>query len=291
MTLRSLYHEIGFTKYHGIAPVVIESKVLVPTPIASTDQVMLPLNNITFGVGLEMRTSSPQAVRLCEQADQLKVIGDRDGAIQKLRDAIAVEPGLVYAYQNLTILLVEKGDHDAALDTANKALYFTPSRDKSKKAAALNNVGLVCKAKGDWPNAIMYLKRSIDLDKNNPAVYEKLAEALTNSDQIHEALEILRVALTMLPTKASLYNTMGVCLGPIGDLDGAIGCYRKATELDPAFGGYLNNWAYVLAVKGEREEAGRIYRLALQVEPGLVIAKTGLARLLDDQQAARNSWQ
>ena len=191
MTLRSLYHEIGFTKYHGIAPVVIESKVLVPTPIASTDQVMLPLNNITFGVGLEMRTSSPQAAHLCEQADQLKVIGDRDGAIQKLRDAIAVEPGLVYAYQNLTILLVEKGDHDAALDTANKALYFTPSRDKSKKAAALNNVGLVCKAKGDWPNAIMYLKRSIDLDKNNPAVYEKLAEALTNSDQIHEALELL----------------------------------------------------------------------------------------------------
>ncbi|MFQ5566900.1 MAG: tetratricopeptide repeat protein, partial [Paracoccaceae bacterium] len=119
------------------------------------------------------------------------------------------------------------------------ALRLTGSTNPQRKWA-LNLLGVIAADSGDHDAAIDWYQRAI---------------AAAETDEF-----------------AIAYANWGDSLRALGDLDGAIVKYRRATELDPENAFYYTNWGNALSDKGDLEGAVAKYTQATKIDPGNVFA-------------------
>jgi|CZKI01.1.fsa_nt_gi tetratricopeptide (TPR) repeat protein len=82
------------------------------------------------------------------------------------------------------------------------------------------------------------------------------------------------------PDNANARNYLGLALAKAGRIPEAIGQYRAALEIQPAFPGVLNNLGNALDRSGRTPEAIGCYEAALALEPGFAAAHYNLAKAL-----------
>jgi tetratricopeptide (TPR) repeat protein len=97
-----------------------------------------------------------------------------------------------------------------------------------------------------------------------------------------EALGYCRAALAIRPCAAA-YNSLGLTLLGLGDLDGALAAVRQALTLSPEEAVYRANLAVVLNARGDPHGARAAFRQALHLSPQYAPAHTGLGVLLEAQ--------
>ena len=73
---------------------------------------------------------------------------------------------------------------------------------------------------------------------------------------------------------------LGNALLDRGDIDGAIGHFRQAVEIRPAFAEAHNNLGAALSRRGELDEAIVQYRRALEITPDFITAHVNLGNAL-----------
>ncbi len=74
-----------------------------------------------------MPDTPPEIVAIYNAADQLKEAGQFEAAIEKLAEALAIDPNYALAHAALSVLHQKLGQHDQAIEHAQKVCELEPS--------------------------------------------------------------------------------------------------------------------------------------------------------------------
>ncbi len=111
------------------------------------------------------------------------------------------------------------------------------------------------------------LRKIITLDPTSPMAYNSLGYTLADrTDRYQEAYELIQRAFELAPDDPAIIDSLGWVQYRMGMLEEAHKNLARAYELfpDPEVAAHLGE---VLWVLGERSEATRVWRSALQIEP------------------------
>ena len=117
-------------------------------------------------------------------------------------------------------------------------------------------------------DSIAFLRSYLTRRPRSPLSQKALANLLTESGRLGEALGILANLTRDFPTDAGMWNSLGCGLSMAGDMGSAELALKKAVELEPARTTFLCNLAEVLAARGEFIEAEKALLSALDHSSG-----------------------
>jgi tetratricopeptide (TPR) repeat protein len=151
-------------------------------------------------------------------------------------------------------------------------------------------------------NAVRYVdleskaRELLSLHPNAAGVWQVLGLALTSQGK--DALQALKMAAQLLPNDAGVHNNLGNALGRLGQLDEAVGSYRRALLLSPDFAEAHNNLGHTLLDLGQPDNAAASCRRAIDLKPhyaeahdNLGSALLGLGRLDDAAASYRRALE
>ena len=165
-------------------------------------------------------------------------------AVASYRQALAHDPNLADAHNNLGIILAQEGQAAAAVQSYRQALRINP-----RHADAHNNLGI----------------------------------ALLGQGQTADAIACFRAALAANPLRADTHVNLGDALREQGQLTEAVECYRQALRINPGHADAHHNLGVVFLALGQFQEAREQYEHTLRILPGNATAlwNLSLLRLLD----------
>ena len=169
-----------------------------------------------------------RAAGLKALADAYADLGRAADAERHYRAALALEPGLAPAWNNLGLLLRATGHPEqakAAFDRATAA-------DPSLTAAALNLADSL-EQSDDTAAALLLLQAAAQRDPGNPPIAVNLAALLLNTGDAAGAEAVLRPAMDMAPREPRVLFNLAIALRAQGMVREACELFERALEADP----------------------------------------------------------
>uniref|UniRef100_A0A3Q4AYD1 UDP-N-acetylglucosamine--peptide N-acetylglucosaminyltransferase 110 kDa subunit n=1 Tax=Mola mola TaxID=94237 RepID=A0A3Q4AYD1_MOLML len=180
-------------------------------------------------------------------------------AIHHFEKAVTLDPNFLDAYINLGNVLKEARIFDRAVAGYLRALSLSPNH-----AVVHGNLACVYYEQGLIDLAIDTYRRAIELQPHFPDAYCNLANALKEKGNVSEAEECYNTALRLCPTHADSLNNLANIKREQGNIEeGALQCYTRAIQINPAFA-----------------DAHRHYHLSLKLKPDFPDAYCNLAHCL-----------
>jgi tetratricopeptide (TPR) repeat protein len=224
----------------------------------------------------------------------------------------------VAALVYLSEMLHDQGRSLQAAEARNEASKTlrqmpSPAREQSREAlvesrldpadvTARMNYFYAChwEQQGDRTKQRQYLEEAI---KSNPFEVDTLIALgrlpnLSEADQkkirqrIDKAAEMLRRDIDEEPDEANAYNQAAWLIGNTrGNLDEALRFGKKAVELDPDNGAYLDTLAHVYFAKGDLDNAVRYQSRAAEVEPhsGQIVSELKAFRAAAEKEKGKKN--
>jgi Flp pilus assembly protein TadD len=196
------------------------------------------------------RLQSKRIRGLLAEADALYARGVWDEAVERLQEALEIQPDDALTRNKLGAALCNLGRYRQAEREFRRAIEL-----KGGFADAHLNLGVLSFWKGDFMASETALRRAVKLDPNNP-------EALVG---------------------------LGLTLGAIQRMGDAKDCFERALRLKPGNVSARCGLGWLAAFVGRFEEAEKLYRDALAVDPRRPIALAAIAGLRRMTTADR-SW-
>ncbi len=147
---------------------------------------------------------------------------------------------------------------------------------------AWKSLGLSLKIMKRFSEAIIPLKKSLELMPEDIETQMNLGIVLTELSAYKEAEIIYRKVIEMKPDYAEAHLNLGVVLKYQGKNDEAANCYRRAIEIKPDFAESYNNLAIVLQDAGNITEAEACFRRAIELKPNYAESYNNMGNLLND---------
>jgi len=156
------------------------------------------------------------------------------------------------------LTIMKKTDGQEALDTAtfynaglvafkaknwDKSIeYFTvAAKNDYNGPASYNFAYQAYQAKGDTLNSLLTLKEGHQNYPNDETLLIEIINFYINKGRSDEAIKYIDLAIAEKPENATLYTAKGAMLEKLGDIEGAIGLYKKSAEIDSSqFTPYYN---------------------------------------------------
>jgi Flp pilus assembly protein TadD/peroxiredoxin len=192
--------------------------------------------------------ANPSASTLYRLGTLLAKTGETGRARAAFERALALQPDLAEANNDLGTLLAQGGEIEAAINRFRAALASTPEYPD-----ALNNLGY--------------------------------ALLLTGHDE--EARTLYEKALALQPDFPEALNNLGLLFGRNGQLDRAERHFREALAHRENYGEAANNLALVLVARGETDAAIRLLEGFLEKSPQSESAYLTLAKVLLNAKRSR----
>jgi len=120
---------------------------------------------------------------------------------------------------------------------------------------------------GDPLAAIDHLGKAIDLDNQNPRIYNSRAVAYLNLEKFQKAEADLETALRLSPSYADAHNNMGSLHYRRGDYKKAVNCYNLALKYQPELVEAILNRGMALRKLFQFERAFNDFRRAMILTP------------------------
>jgi len=152
----------------------------------------------------------------------------------------------------------------------------------------LVNLGLELARRGNYPLAILYFERAIELNPSLKEAYNNLGRLLNDLGRPDEALRYLEIALKIDPNYVPALINKGIALAKLGRYGEALKDLNKAVTLDPSNEKAWYNKALVHHIIGQRNEAYRCVLNALSINPNYEHAKN-LRELLESTKKEEES--
>ena len=153
-----------------------------------------------------------------------------DAAVDSYKQALKIKPDYAEVYNNMGIVLKDKGDLEIALDSYKQALRIKPYY-----AEVYNNMGIALKEKGDLEAAIGSFKQALKSKPDFAEVYNNMGIALKDRGSLEAAIDSYKQALKIKPDYAEVYYNMGIALKGKDDLEAAIYSYEQALKIKPDY--------------------------------------------------------
>jgi tetratricopeptide (TPR) repeat protein len=160
------------------------------------------------------------------------------------------------------VCLSQAGRHEAALALLREALAERPD-----EAELWVHQARAEERGGDPERAVATLKEAL-ARKPAPELYEALAATLQRQKRSAEAVALLRDAVERMPRETVPRYMLANVLLEQGDEEGAITWMRSVLEVEPDHAAAMNFIGYLLAQRGrDFAEAERLVRRALELRP------------------------
>ncbi len=153
----------------------------------------------------------------------LENLGDKPGAEQKYKDAIANAPDVAEAAINLGALYLDQSKWDEAIAVTQKALV-----KRSEDPALHANMAMALRGKGDKQGAAAEYERAVKVVGDNAELrfaYGSLLLEMGNKDR---AATELKAALSAAGSNRALLASIGRLLGPAGAYADCVSALDKA---------------------------------------------------------------
>ncbi|SPF43769.1 Uncharacterized domain [Syntrophobacter sp. SbD1] len=139
--------------------------------------------------------------------------------------------------------------------------------------------------KGNTEAALQLLMSALDQDPD-PAeigsIYVHIASCLKDLERYEEALDALSLAEKANPDLKEIYNLKGFCYFKLKKHNESIACFERVIDLDHGSAIDYANIGSNLRELGHKEEAIRLYRIALELDPDIDFARTSMEKLEAD---------
>jgi lipopolysaccharide biosynthesis regulator YciM len=162
---------------------------------------------------------------------------EHDKAIEEFTRMVDLDSETVEVYLGLGSLFRSKGEVGRAI-RIHQSIIVRPSLDKKIKVQAYFDLGLDYQKAGLFDSAIDTFKTVIQLDPRHPAAYRHLEKIYEDERSWDKAFEVQKQIQKLTKSKdttvlAHLQTEMGKTLQERGKKDEAIRVYRKAIQIDP----------------------------------------------------------
>ena len=130
---------------------------------------------------------------------------------------------------------------------------FLDTEPQNADACAL--LGVVIGARGDFPQAIVWVDKAVALDPASGLLFFYQGTVLMAAQKLPEAIVAFTRAAALQPNAPQIRFNFANALRASGDWVGAIAQYREALRLDPKFLDAFNNLSLSLTHEKQYEEA------------------------------------
>jgi Flp pilus assembly protein TadD len=204
-------------------------------------------------------------------------LGEAGEALNHLRRATTLDPCSAEFYNNLGNSFMACGSPADAETAYVQALLLQPDY-----AVPHFNLGHLRFLHGRLPEAVEYFRRALAINPQYAEACGSFCQVLRMLGHTAEAIEHGRKALALKPGLWETYHQLGLALQEVGFHDEMNACYEQAQALlPPADALACHNLGVIRWTQHRLEEAASLFRRAIELEPGLSIARyhLGMARL------------
>ena len=226
-------------------------------------------------------------------------MGEYESAIETYKKFITIHPNNPVLHSQIANLYFMKGEHDKAVSHYESALLLNPAHEKAPEVAQtlgfllqhfIENdeaavlafmaaytldtknleiyigLGAAFYEKEDYVNALKVYRRAIELQPTNAKIHCNLGFLLWGLGNLTEAIDEYELSIKYQPDYAIAHNNLGVIyLDDLAQIQKASECFKAALEYDPNYALAHYNYARCLSIKGEKVEAAKYYRAALDI--------------------------
>ncbi|MTJ82605.1 MAG: tetratricopeptide repeat protein [Telmatospirillum sp.] len=173
--------------------------------------------------------------------------------------------------------------HQAGRLDAAEAIYRDLLDGEPDNIGCLYHLGVLRGQRGDATGAIALLRRAADRNGSIPGLHLALADALSSTGAIGEAIAAYRDALTLAPDLVPALYNLGNALLAGSDTGNAARCFRQAVQCRPDLPEPYNNLGNALSSTGAFDEAGRAFAHAAALRPDIAAAHNNLGNIRKEQ--------
>ena len=220
----------------------------------------------TFYSGLPRRNYLPYGRELLDG-------GLERAAVVAFERAAEANPGAPTLYR-LGTLLARSGETVRARAAFERALALQPDL-----AEANNDLGALLAQGGDLDAAISRFRAALASTPEYPDALNNLGYALLLTGRDQEARALYEKALALQPDFPEVLNNLGLLFGRAGDMDRAERYFRDALGRRPDYGEAANNLALVFVSRGQADAAVGLLQGVLKRTPQYEAAYVTLAKI------------
>lgn len=189
-----------------------------------------------------------------------RAAGDLRESIRALRTVLANGREDPAVMSDLGAVLAEAGELDDAVATLERALELDPDRIETRV-----NLADVLRSAGRMPSAESHLRAALDAEPGHARARRALVSVLDDQGRVDDAAAVLADWPGGLVDPADRIVAGNVELRR-GRVSAAETYYRQALSVGPAGPALLNNLGLVRVLRGDRDDAERLFREALQAD-------------------------
>jgi len=220
----------------------------------------------TFYSGLPLRNYLPYGRELLDD-------GLERAAVIAFERAAQANPGASTLYR-LGTLLARSGEAVRARAAFERALALQPDL-----AEANNDLGALLAQSGNLDEAIGRFRAALASTPEYPDALNNLGYALLLTGRDEEARALYEKALALQPDFPEALNNLGLLYGRAGDMDRAERYFQDALGRRPDYGEAVNNLALVFVSKGQSDTAVSLLQGVLRRTPEYEAAYVTLAKI------------
>jgi Flp pilus assembly protein TadD/peroxiredoxin len=220
----------------------------------------------TFHSQLRARNYLPYGRELLDQ-------GLEAAAVVAFERAAQGSPSASTLYR-LGTLLVKSGQTSKAKAAFERALAMQPDLSE-----ASNDLGALLAQDGDLPAAIEKFRAALATTPDYPDALNNLGYALLLTGHAEEARDLYQKALQLQPDFPEALNNLGLILGREGQMEQAEHYFREALAKRRDYGEAANNLALVLVARGQQDDAIRLLEAFLETRPEFENTYVTLAKI------------
>jgi tetratricopeptide (TPR) repeat protein len=257
---------------------------------AKSDEEKIPLlraGHVTF----------PKNTYFLEELDNLlSTKEDYQSLVGIYKGVVEADPANVAAYSNLSVYYLKLKNYDEALAMCRKII------DAGKADAVIyRRMAYIEGEKGDLENRVAYLKKALELDKQNESVVVDLAKTYEQAGMKQQALDVYQSAsdtakdrdilipliqdalkmkeykkagdllkryIQRYPKDKNALAQLAMVMGKLGDTKEQAAYYLRAAELSPSDSVLWYNLGVAREKQGDNKGALDAYVKALQLKKG-----------------------
>jgi tetratricopeptide (TPR) repeat protein len=205
----------------------------------------------------------------------LALAGRMDQALERFRQALAIEPAHALSNYNMGYVLAHQGRPNEAIGYLRESLRLHPADARAHFA-----LGLALASTGARADAARHFEESLALRPQDAEAHRELANALAAEGDLGGAGRHLDESLRLDPNDFRTHSKYGNLLSSVGRHAEAVAHYREALRLQPADARTRNNLATALLATGRVPEAVTELERALRDDPRYAIGHYNLANVL-----------
>jgi len=209
-----------------------------------------------------------------ERAHEFYELGRWEEAEAELRKAISLNPDQAEWHYNLGLTLEAAGRINEAIQEFEICTDLEPDNPQP-----LVNLGINLNRLEKYTVAIERLERAAKLAPDFEPAYCPQITAFTSLGRHEEAEEIFYMARLIKDECPSCFANLGESLLNRREIERAIWCFKEAARLDPRMPRIHARLAATYAIKGQFEQAYRLYLRDLREDPGNVDTLLDLGEL------------